>query len=77
MWFHLLTSIVVLEIETVSLTDESWQSILSCIDRFLAVFNRVAKALADWSLLLMRYQLLSLRLFHFFFSIICRTCKSP
>ena len=35
----------------------------------------MVKALVDWSLLLTRYHLLSLRLFHSF-SIIFRTCES-
>ena len=39
MWFHLLTSIDVLEAKIVSLADGAWQSILDCIDRFEAVFN--------------------------------------
>ena len=38
MWFHLLTSIVVLENKIVSLADEAWQSVLDCVDRFVAVF---------------------------------------
>ena len=39
MWFHLLTSIVVVENKLVSLADGAWQSVLDCIDRFVAVFN--------------------------------------
>ena len=39
MWFHLLTSIVVLKIKIVSLAEEAWQSVLDCIDRFVAEFN--------------------------------------
>ena len=39
MWFHLLTSIVVLENKIVSLADGTRQSVLDCIDRFVAVFN--------------------------------------
>ena len=73
MW--IIVNVVVLENKFVSLADGAWQSILDCIDRFVAVFHKVVKALADWSLLLMRYHLLSLRLFHSF-SIICRTCES-
>ena len=75
MWFHLLTSIVVLGNEIVSLAHRAWQSFLDCIDRFVAVINLCGKALTDLSLLLMRYHLLSLRLFHSL-SIICRTCES-
>ena len=39
MWFHLLTSIIVLENKIVSLADGAWQSVLNYIDRFVAVFN--------------------------------------
>ena len=39
MWFHLLTSIVVLENKIVSLADGAWQSVLNCTERFVAVFN--------------------------------------
>ena len=39
MWFHLLTSIVVLENEMVSLAGGAWQSVLDCIERFVAVIN--------------------------------------
>ena len=39
MWFHLLTSIIVIENKIVSLADDAWQSVLDCIDRFVAVFN--------------------------------------
>ena len=39
MWFHLLTSVVVLEVKIVSLADEVWQCVLDCTDRFVAVFN--------------------------------------
>ena len=39
MWFHLLTSIVVLENKILSLGDGAWQSVLDCIDRLVAVFN--------------------------------------
>ena len=38
MWFHLLTSIVVLENKIVSLADRAWQSVLDCTGRFVAVF---------------------------------------
>ena len=37
MWFHLLTSIDVIEAKIVA--DGAWQSVLDCIDRFVAVFN--------------------------------------
>ena len=57
MWFHLLTSIVVLENKIVSVADGVWKSVLNCIDRFVAVFNLAGQSLADWSLLLMRYHL--------------------
>ena len=40
MWFPLLTSKGVLENKIVSLADGAWQSVLDCIDRFVAVFNR-------------------------------------
>ena len=39
MWFHLLTSINVFEAKIVLLADGAWQSVLDCIDRFVAVFN--------------------------------------
>ena len=39
LWFHLLTSIIVLENKIVSLAGGTWQSVLDCIDRFVAVFN--------------------------------------
>ena len=39
MWFHLLTSIDVIENKIVSLADGAWQRVLDCIDRFVAVFN--------------------------------------
>ena len=40
MWFHLLTSIDVLKAKIVPLIDGIWQSVLVCIDRFVAVFNQ-------------------------------------
>ena len=39
MWFHLLTSIVVLENKIFSLVEGAWQSVLDCVDRFVAGFN--------------------------------------
>ena len=39
MWFHSLTSIVVLENKIVSFVDGAWQSVLDCTDRFVAVFH--------------------------------------
>ena len=39
MWFHLSTSVVVLENKIVSLADGAWQSVLDGIDRFIALFN--------------------------------------
>ena len=39
MWFHLLTSIVVLENKIVPLVEGALQSVLDCIGRFVAVFN--------------------------------------
>ena len=37
-WFHLLTSIVVLENKIDSLAEGAWQSVLDCIDRFVNTY---------------------------------------
>ena len=75
MWFHLLTSIVVFENKIVSLADGAWQSVLDCIDRFVAVFNLGGQS-ASWLESAADEGSSIVIMFFHSFSIICRTCES-